>query len=213
MYKCSLNQQLYTHTHTKMAFKWPPYLEAATGNTCYGKGFERTCKMFMNVLFQECNCFLILNVCWGIRVADTETYSRANKGFTYKMIKDLMGACLHIGIGGTGLCGSWGNGIQAPTNQQNSRASQNLTFPSYKQQLTLSRKSICSLYYEIEFTQYLGPKRHLFSFFFIKSSLRRIHQVNVSFLRVDTTTPGPAPPLSQTGPRPLLHATLDHIED
>ena len=82
--------QLYTRTHTHtyiMALKCLLYLEAAKRKICKGKRFEWTCKVSINVLFQEYNCFLILNVCQGVRVTDAVTYNRANKGFTWKIYR------------------------------------------------------------------------------------------------------------------------------
>ena len=129
MCKCFLKLHLYTCTHAHtyiMALKCPLYLEAAKGKTCKGKRFEWTCKVSINVLFQEYNCLLILNVCQGVRVTDAVTYSKANKGFTwknYRRFEECVFAC--ICEWGRRVCFVWclngvEGGIQALTNQPKS---------------------------------------------------------------------------------------------
>lgn len=118
MCKCFLKLQLYTRTHTHtyiMVLKCPLYIEAAKGKTCKGKRFEWTCKVSINVLFQEYNCFLILNVCQGVRVTDAVTYSRANKGFTWKNYRRRFKECVLACIceWGRRVCFVWWlNGVE-----------------------------------------------------------------------------------------------------
>lgn len=53
--------------------------------------------------FQEYNCFLILNVCQGVRVTDAVTYSQSKQRIhSEKITGEDLRVCLHVSVNGEG---------------------------------------------------------------------------------------------------------------
>lgn len=213
-----LSEARIVHTHVIIALKWSPYLEAAKGKTYWGKGFEWTCKMLISMFFQECNCFLILNIYWGVRVADTGHVAEQTKDPFEKITEALMDVCFRIYVCVREVCVESVcvmvrvGGIQAlTTKQQNSWGSQTLTFCHVIAIVKLYERILfVPCISERKLAHYLGPPKppFIYSFLFITSSLRRIHQVRgntVPSLRVGSHSPCPSPAHG-----PPLCTALDH---